>query len=436
MAQYIKQGDIFGRIGSGIGRGLAEQLPEEVTRGRLAAGLKNLSEQKNQTPFQQFSSLAAIPGITPQMIQSGAELLRQQARGQALADFQAKQNQPKPSPFPAASPQNAGKPGQPAPSITQERPLAEIQEGAIPPTREEEFARAGQLYNENPARFGNDPQKALDFVASETERNQAINQAYQAKHENLSRIQDNVVGRLKAQYERLKGGGESRVPAELYSKIEDEAIQATKSRKEGGEGLTEQQAMKKYGDRLNDAERDFAKIDEIGNWGVTLRPSASTLRSMKELQHKMEALDQTDNFAKKLISKNKLSPVLAYAIAEPVSRVPQISGILRSLPSLKMELSPGTNTFLPVAASVSVPKTVAIIPKLAELVKNNEMASPLAIAYELDKKGYDAQTWLQYLTDHARELNLKQRQSEQSSTPLNLVSPWNDWWLQSFSGID
>lgn len=427
-AQYIKQGDIFGRIGSGIGKGLAEQLPEEVTRGRLAAGLKNLSQQEGQSPFQQFAGLAAIPGATPQIIQSGADLLRQQARGQALADFQSQKNQPKPSPFPPASPQNVGKPGQPAPSITQERPLAEIQQGAIPPTREEEFARAGQLYNENPARFGNDPQKALDFVASETERNQAINQAYQAKHENLNRIQDNVVNRLENQYKKLNSG-KPRIPAELYSQIEDEAIRATKSKQEGGEGLTEQQAMKKYGDKLNDADRDFSKIDELGNWGITLRPAAATLRSMKELQNKMEKLNQTDNFAKELISKTQLSPTLAYAIAEPVSRVPVLASNIKGLPSIKIrDATP--------PSQIAVPKTLEVSPKLAELVKNNEKASPLAIAYELEKKGYDPQTWLQYLTDHASELNLRQRQTEQSSSPPNIVTPWNDWWLQSFSGLD
>lgn len=69
---------VFGRIGTGLGQGLAQQLPEEIERGRLASGLKSLSDQQGLTPFQQFSALASIPGITPQMIQSGAELLKQQ----------------------------------------------------------------------------------------------------------------------------------------------------------------------------------------------------------------------------------------------------------------------------------------------------------------------------------------------------------------------
>jgi len=81
----IPQANIFGRVGTGIGQGLAEQLPKEIERGRLAQGLGELSQQQGLTPFQQFSRLAALPGITPQMLQSGAELLRYQNQANAYA---------------------------------------------------------------------------------------------------------------------------------------------------------------------------------------------------------------------------------------------------------------------------------------------------------------------------------------------------------------
>lgn len=428
MAQTIKQGNIFGRIGSGIGQGLAEQVPKEIERSRLASGLKGLGNKKDLSPFQQFAELSSIPGITPQMIQSGSDLLRQQARGQALSDFQSKENQPRPSPFSQGDVEGTRKPGSVSPSITQEKPLAEIQEGAIPPTKEQEFERAGQLFNENPARFGNDPQKALDFVSEETVRNQAINQAYLQKHENLNKIQDNVVSRLQKQFDRLSGG-KARIPSEFYSKVEDEAIQATKSKKEGGRGLTEQQAIKEYGDKLNNAERDFAKIDEIGNFGITTRPASDTIRSINKLQDSMEKIGETDNMAKNLIAKNKFSPQFAYAAAQPVRKVPGLSSEIKSLPPANVQ-----ETLFETVRDI--PGTLKIAPKLANFVKKHENASPLAIAYEIEKLGYDGRTWLKYLTDNSNELNLRQRQSEQTTTPINITTPWNDWWVSSFSGLD
>lgn len=83
MVQYIKPASIFGRIGSNLGKGLAEQLPKEVERGRLSSALKDLGERQGQTPFQQFSGLAAAAHEYPQIVQSGSELLRQQAQGNA-----------------------------------------------------------------------------------------------------------------------------------------------------------------------------------------------------------------------------------------------------------------------------------------------------------------------------------------------------------------
>lgn len=83
--QHIKQGNIFGRLGSGIGQGIAETLPKEIERGRLSQGLQQLGQQQNLSPFQQFSALSSLPGVTPQMIQSGTELLKQRGLADAYA---------------------------------------------------------------------------------------------------------------------------------------------------------------------------------------------------------------------------------------------------------------------------------------------------------------------------------------------------------------
>lgn len=85
MAQKISSGNIFGRIGSGIGEGLAEQIPKEMDRSRLASGLQDFEKNhQDLSPMQQLARLSAIPGITPQMIQSFAEMSKIQNQGNAF----------------------------------------------------------------------------------------------------------------------------------------------------------------------------------------------------------------------------------------------------------------------------------------------------------------------------------------------------------------
>lgn len=79
MSYEVKQGNIFGRIGSGFGEGLSGQLPKEMERSRLAQSLEKIGQQQDASPFQQFSALVSAPGTNPQIIQSGTDLLRQQA---------------------------------------------------------------------------------------------------------------------------------------------------------------------------------------------------------------------------------------------------------------------------------------------------------------------------------------------------------------------
>lgn len=87
MAQKIKQGNIFGRIGTGIGKGLAQQFPEELQRARLAQGLSNFEQESGElNPTQQLARLSAIPGITPQMIQSFSELAKYNRQAKAYAN--------------------------------------------------------------------------------------------------------------------------------------------------------------------------------------------------------------------------------------------------------------------------------------------------------------------------------------------------------------
>ncbi len=86
MAQIIpnEYGNVVGRIGRGFGQslsqGLAEQIPKEAQRYRLAEGLKQFEKDSdNLSPMQSLSRLASIPGAleNPQLIESFGRLAQQ-----------------------------------------------------------------------------------------------------------------------------------------------------------------------------------------------------------------------------------------------------------------------------------------------------------------------------------------------------------------------
>ena len=86
MAQKIKQANIFGRLGSALGQGLAESIPKEANRMRLSQGLMDLSKEKDLEPLQFMSKFYGIPEVAnnPQLVQSGTQLYNQSRRNQAF----------------------------------------------------------------------------------------------------------------------------------------------------------------------------------------------------------------------------------------------------------------------------------------------------------------------------------------------------------------
>lgn len=99
MPQVIEQGgSVIGRIGKGIGKGLADQIPKEIDRYRLSSGLdKFAKESKGKSPFQQAVDFYKIPGATAEMGYTLFPLLQNEARSEAASKFaqSGQPNQPK-----------------------------------------------------------------------------------------------------------------------------------------------------------------------------------------------------------------------------------------------------------------------------------------------------------------------------------------------------
>ena len=420
MVQVIPdeyRGNVFGRLGKGIGKGLSEQLPKEIERGRLSSGLKKLEkESEGLDPMQYFSRAITIPGITPQMVESLGQLAQRRMQAQALKDFNSGEGRGG-----DAIPRNmlpqagAGTEGE-SPSITTRPPIEATIRPFIPRTPEEKAAAASQNYEANKGFFKHDPQAALAYEDQKDATELARTQAMQAQRKGEQDVQNLIQNSLTAQHGKLGG----KVPSEVYNRIEDKAIRAVQSPEMGGEGLTEQQAIKKYGNELNEISKEYNQILSLGRFNLLTKGAKETVRVIKDLQKKLSSRDEEEFFAKILQTNNGLSPDYAYKLAYPVSNTPEVDKYLKALPAQP-----------PFGPVVQKNKRVSQEEAFKEIANRmGKKSGPLAISDELRKKGYDADAFLQFL-DQNKDKYLTGEQARQLTEARNAIPNLNDIFLHT-----
>ncbi len=88
MSYSVKYAPLSARFGTGFAQGLAEQVPKEIERYRLASGLKDFANKSgDQTMMQNYAQLLSIPGVAqnPQLLQTFGELAKQEGIRNAYA---------------------------------------------------------------------------------------------------------------------------------------------------------------------------------------------------------------------------------------------------------------------------------------------------------------------------------------------------------------
>ena len=158
---------------------------------------------------------------------------------------------------------------------------------------------------------------------------------------------------------------------------------------------------------------------------------AETARAIKSLQHKFEERDDLENFAQSLVGMNGLSNPLAFNLAYPLSANKALENEYSGLKDLN---SKSYQYQTPQAKTEnSRVNTLSIVPSLANKLKSTD--SPLSIAHELSRKGYDPTVWMDYLRENRDKLKLSERQGRELDKTTNFVPPLNDIWLETFGGI-
>lgn len=429
----VKQGDIFGRIGTSVGQAVAEQVPKEVERSRLVSGLKQFQQgASSRTPIENLTELYAIPGVTPQMIQSYSELAKQQAKSNALNQYQGQDREQKPSRFPGTENQPQGQPEKkPAPSITTRPPIEETLNPYIPKTYDEIQARAADLYNKNQGLYESNPQNAINAAIQEDAQAQARSNAVQSVRTKEQDVQNKVISGLQGQLKTL--GVE--VPGNVYSDIEDKAIQAVKPKAQGGRGLTEQQALKEYGKELDEISRQYRDVATVGTAKIFSRSPSGNKSALNALQKGFEKRNDLENFADLMVAKNGLSQSKANYLAYPVNRNKDVNNYLANMKELKPKFSmkKGYPT-KEISPTLRDNATLAASEKLA--FKLNKDDSLLAIGEELKSRGYNPSVWMDYIDKNRNHLDLTERQARELGKNRDFTSSMNDMWMFTWSGLD
>lgn len=241
MSYEVKQGNIFGRLGTGIGKGLSEQVPKEIERHRLSSGLKELGEKSGSPQFKQLAEFYGIPGVSgnPELIKQGTEFLKNQATRDAYTRNATGTRQEKPqrnpafneskfaetspevtrNPIPSKHVQNedelvgASQRGQP--QIANKNPLREEVKTVAPRTPEEKIDAIARLAY----KFPYDTYPELNAKADEEEaRWRAQPEAARAEDQRLRETQD----RLRSGFQNLLEKKLQKEGKETYGDISGE----------------------------------------------------------------------------------------------------------------------------------------------------------------------------------------------------------------------
>lgn len=439
MVQFLPgKRNVLTEIGAGVGQGLSEQLPKEVERYQLSKGLQNFAQQSGQmSPMEQLAYLSSIRGITPQMIQSFGELAKQTAqagalkrgipgeiKGETAKDLKKEEIGSK---FPRKSQEQPTQTGQQPPvSITTIDPIQATTKPYIPKSYDEILDRAGQLYNENPALYKNDPQNAIQAAVTEDTLNQQRSQALQTQRKGEQDVQTRLQSELQAQADRAA----VKVPDNVYSDIETRAFDDVRLGKK-----TELEAAQHYKKELDKISRDYESIRSLGTMKLLTKSASGNKDALRSLQRKFKDRNDLENFADTIITENKLSPSKAYYLAYPSIDEKQLAKQLGNTPELEKKMS-----FRKGYPEMEIPpefireKTLEVSEKLAPLLGQN--GSPLAIAEELKARGYDPMEWMRYLDKNKKNLNLNARQERELDKPRDFANTLNDLWMFYWSGLD
>ncbi len=432
MAEIRPGNDVWGRIGQNFGSGVGEGITKENDRSRLASGLSKFEkESEGLTPLQQFTRLAAIPGITPQMIQTVPEILKQQGRRSAYTgqngqkgQFNEEGNpQQEPEKFKSNLPvqfgSNRQRPQTPKieaeikipdnlttnPSerrgVNESNPLP----GAPrrPWSNERYMGEVGNFLRENPQATIEDAEKII-------REKEARELAQPMAEQDIQNYYEAQQGKLDQGYETLlvrKGVKPGDIDGETDQRIRNAMYDYIKEHPE----VSIHKAAETWSDRTLDLAKAQTQFDKLASKGLLEEPAEKKLEKLKSLQKIYDRVGNNEGFYNRLISDFSLTPQYAALIAYPRSN--SVKEYISSVPRAE-----------------SAKDSVSIAANIKDKIGDND--SLLAIAKELKGKvrNFDEGAFFNEIRNNQDKYRLNERQRrELSEAEASIFPSWGDLWL-------
>jgi len=449
--------NIFGRIGSSFGKGVAEQAPKEMEHARLSQGLKQLGEESpNLSPIEFLTKAYSTYGITPQMVQSLGEAAKFQRQKGALARRAGNQNQPSSNQFQENTQNQPSfqdqKSSQNAPEQIQQR------NGTNPQGRNLLQGAKGQegIVNTNPIReralpgIPSTPEQIANRVSQLLDSGEVddVNQGYAlARQEEQQRLSLPLAEQERDNYlEEVKQKTRDQFDKELQTVFQTDKNGIFKD-------ITGDNLIKLYEGLERDirANPNVSKDKIIKNWREKAQQFARTKNSLKELANQ-NILAKPFN-----IKNNSRSLDTFQKIFKDANQLEEFYNILRSKdlpPEIKegQEVSPGFKGFgmsnqgaaykaFPTSEEVKkqytkIPRSTvknmyenayAAAEQIAPYLKKDD--SILAIMKDLTLRDpfFDQSGFLKYFNENFDSLPLSDRHKSEISLPPQKVAPdWGD----------
>lgn len=444
MSYSVKPGNIFGRIGTGIGKGLGEQIPKEIERTRLASGIESLNQEKGLSPLDYYTKALSIPGVIdrPEVVRQLAELSKQQQIRNAYRNRGGQETPQAPSgsasqsikdvqfgQMPGQTPRAAQQPGQPGVSapqgdfppgteqIVQKNPLSPELQPAIPWTPDQRDQEIQKVWDQRP--WLTFPEVS-QIVADNERRYLESPEAYQKQQESLKAVENEVNTEIDSQLrkklqipktEELFG---NKITGETINRIERGV--AKDLRKNPNANVKD--LVNTWTNRALDNDKTKSKLKEIGNrsFDENLFKKGENLEKLKSMSKTFKDFGNSEEYYESLRADPfGLSPEGAASIAYELSK----------------QAKAYINKIVPEGALNIEAKTLKYAHDLEDYLTRED--SILSIAKNIKEKDpyFDVKTFLSEVRSIQDELGLSPTQKRELETRgvSDFFPNWGDIFL-------